>query len=421
MSNERFRDNVSITTLENGLRVVSEYVPSVQTVALGIYVRVGARFERADEAGLTHFVEHMLFKGTGRRSARDLVAAIESRGGSINAFTEKEYTCYYVRALAEDVPLATDILADMIRDPRLAEEDISLEKQVVLEEIRRSRDDPEDAVHELLDRTFWRGHPLSSPVLGTPRTIERLTREQIQRFLATRYEPTSIVLSAAGRVRHRELVRLARRYFGDMVPSARRERQRSPNYRHAVVKRHRSYEQVLFCIGMPAYAYHDVRKYPMTILDMVLGGTMSSRLFQEVREKRGLAYDIGTHVDGYRDGGLFSISGGTSPATFGAVVDLIHEEIRKVVVHGLTPDELEAAKRRLRGLIVFSLESMVQRMMGIGRSLLFLDRVIPLAEILQRVEAVTNDDIVAVASDLFQEDHEVIVALGPFGRNGGQA
>lgn len=416
-----FREAVEITTLPNGLRVVSERMPSVQTIAVGVYVGVGARFERASEAGLTHFIEHMVFKGTPRRTARDIAVEIESRGGMLNAYTEKEYTAYYARALAEDAPLVLDVIADMLTSPLLKPDEVELEKNVVLEEIRRTNDSPEDAVHDLLDRTVWPGHPLGRPILGTRRTVGSFTPERIRTFMGEYYEPGRTVVAAAGKVGHSSLVRLTSRHLGRMTPRRRTPRGRAPIPQPARALRRKRSEQVQFCIGMPAFAHSDERKYTLTVLDMVLGGSMGSRLFQEIREKRGLAYEIGSHVSGFRDTGLFTVSGGTSPETFDSVLRLIREELTKVEQDGLTAEEIAQAKRRLRGLLVLGLESTTSRMMGIGRSLLLLDRVVPLDEVLAKVEAITHEDIVGVAREVFAEERAALAAIGPFGRNGGRA
>jgi predicted Zn-dependent peptidase len=416
-----FREAVEITTLPNGLRVVSEYVPSARTIAAGVYVGVGGRFERASEAGLTHFIEHMVFKGTPRRTARDIAVEIESRGGMLNAYTEKEYTAYYARALAEDAPLVLDVISDMLTNPLLSCDEVEREKNVVMEEIRRTNDCPEDAVHDLLDRTVWPGHPLGRPILGTRRTVAAFTSERIRGFMRDHYEPGRTVVAAAGKITHRSLVKLAGRHLGTMTPQRLAPGGPPPVSRATHVLRRKRAEQVQFCVGMPAFSHSDERKYTLTVLDMVLGGSMGSRLFQEIREKRGLAYDIGSHVSGFRDAGLFTISGGTSLETFDTVLRLIREELKNVAQDGLTEEEIAQAKRRLRGLLVLGLESTTSRMMGIGRSLLLLDRVVPLDEVLAKVDAITHEDIIRVAQEVFPEEHAVLAAIGPFGRNGRRA
>lgn len=413
-----FKEAVEITTLPNGLRVVSEHVPAVRTVSIGVFVGVGARYELASENGLTHFIEHMVFKGTPRRTARDIAVEIESRGGMLNAFTEKEYTCYYARSLSEDAPVVLDVIADMLRNPILAPEEVDRERNVVIEEIRRARDDAEDAVHDLLDRTVWAQHPLGRPVAGTQRTVSSLTSERIGQFMESHYEPQSMVVAAAGRIPHRTLTRLAERHLGDMSVRRRARRGRPPTPRSVTTLRRKRSEQVQFCMGLPAFGHGDPRKYTLSLLDMVLGGSMGSRLFQEIREKRGLAYDIGTHTSAYSDCGLFSVSGGTSPDTFDAVLRLTRDELKRTQDAGLSEEELSQAKRRVRGMIALSLESTASRMMGLGRSLLLLGRVIPLDEVLSQVEAVSHEDILTVARELFDPERASLAAIGPFGKNG---
>ncbi|NUQ70943.1 MAG: insulinase family protein [Chthonomonadales bacterium] len=411
-----FRERVEITTLGNGLRVVTEPMSSIRSIAMGVFVGVGARDESAADSGLTHFIEHMLFKGTHRRTAREIAVAVESRGGMLNAFTDKEYTCYHARALAEDAPLVMDVISDMLTQPLLADEEVARERNVVLEEIRRYRDDPEEAVHDLLDSTMWPGHPLGRPVVGRSSTVKRFEAHRIRSFMDRYYEPSRIVVAAAGRIRHGAVVKLAERYFGAMPGRARRRPQVQPIPIAAESFKRKRIEQVQFCLGIPTFGHRDPRRYTVALIDMVLGGSMSSRLFQEIREKRGLVYDIGSHIIGYRDTGLFAVSGGAGPATFGQVLELIRQELQRIRKAGLEQDEIEQAKQRVRGVLVLSQESATARMMGVGKSLLLLDRVVPLDEVLAGIESVTNEMIRDVAGELFQPDRISLAAIGPLGR-----
>jgi predicted Zn-dependent peptidase len=410
---------VITSTLPNGLRVVSERVPYIQSVSIGIWVDVGARHERPAEAGMTHFIEHMLFKGTERRDAKALASEIESVGGSLNAFTEKEYTVYYAKALAEHAPLVMDVLADMLLCSKMDPVEFEREQNVVIEEIKRYEDTPDDIVHDLFARAVWPSHPLGRPIVGTAHSVSRLTPQSLRSFMETHYTPSRIVVAAAGNISHRAACRLAGHHLGRMggkgaVPSLRR-----PGVRGARLQRSKRSEQVHFCVGAPTYAQCDDRRYPLTILDMVLGGNMSSRLFQEVREKRGLAYAIGSYMSSFRDTGLLTIYGGTSASTLSEVLDVTMGELDLVRRHGLTDDEIERAKTQIRGSLIIGLESMSNRMMRLGKSTLYHDRVIPLAEIVDDVHRVTSADIVEVAREVLDADRLSYAAIGPFRRGAG--
>ncbi|MBM3495854.1 MAG: insulinase family protein [Armatimonadetes bacterium] len=411
---------VETTTLPNGLRIVSERVPYVQSASIGVWVDVGARHERPDERGITHFIEHMLFKGTERRTAKDIASEIESVGGGLNAFTEKEYTCYYARALADHAPLVMDVLSDMIRHSTLDETELSREQNVVIEEIKRYEDTPDDIVHDLFARAVWRTHPLGRPIVGTARSVSAFTADGIRRFMGTHYRPPRMVVAAAGNITHKALTRLVLKHFGDMTGDRATTAIRMPAVRGTRMQRSKRSEQVHFCLGGPTYAQTDDRRYPLTILDMVLGGNMSSRLFQEVREKRGLAYAIGSYTAAFRDCGLLTVYGGTSPDTLGEVLKVTEAELDLVRREGLTDDEIARAKTQIRGSLIIGLESMSSRMMRLGKSTLYHDRVIPLDEIVAHVNGVTRDDIIGVARDVLAEDRLSFAAIGPFGRGSGE-
>ncbi len=410
-------ENIELTTLPNGLRVVSETVPHVQSVSMGIWVGVGERDEEKGVLGISHFIEHMVFKGTPKRDARQIADEIESRGGSLNAFTDKEYTCYYARALAEHASVVMDVLTDMLRNSLFDPEEITREKGVVLEEIKKYRDTPEDIVHELFAQTLWRSHPLGRPVIGTARTVAALERDHLTRHIGSHYTPGRVVVSAAGNVTHAEIVGLATMYLGDMTGDAPPKKRKPPKFSGDSKLQKKRTEQVHFCLGTQAYSQLNEDRYALTILDTVLGGNMSSRLFQEIREKRGLAYAIGSYSASYVEGGLFTVYGGTSMQTFNQVVDLVRVEMDKVKRENISEDELTKAKTQMKGALVLGLENMSSRMMRMGKSLLYFDRVIPLDEIVAKIVAVGHDDIGRVANELFDESRLTLVAVGPF-KNG---
>jgi len=409
-------ERIDLTTLPNGVRVVSETVTHVQSASVGIWAGVGERDEDRSVSGISHFIEHMLFKGTERRDARTLADEIESRGGSLNAFTDKEYTCYYAKSLAEHVPLVMDVLTDMLLHSRFDPQEIEREKCVVLEEIKRAKDTPEDQVHDLFAQTLWRSHPLGRPVIGTSRTVAALERQQILDYLRTHYTPDRIVVAVAGNVEHEAVASLAEKHLGHLRGSGPTRRRREPKSSGRSRLLRKRTEQVHFCLGGQAFSQHDDSRFTLTILDTVLGGNMSSRLFQEIREKRGLAYSIGSYSVSYLEGGMFAVYGGTSPATFAQVLDLVRLELEKVRRENITSDELVKAKTQLKGALVLGLESMSSRMMRMGKSMLYVDRVVPLDEIIRKIQRVGHDDIERVACRVFDESQLTLAAVGPFDR-----
>lgn len=413
--NKHITENIQLTTLPNGIRVVSETVPHVQSISVGLFVGIGSRDESDPIRGISHFIEHMMFKGTGKRTARQIADEIESRGGHLNAFTDKETTVYHMRVLAEHTPLALDILTDMLRGSLFDAEEMEREKRVVLEEIKMYEDSPEDRIHEIFESTLWASHPLGKAIIGSDKTVSGLTRDNIVDYIGECYRPDRIVISAAGNVPHDELVKLASEALGDMEGKApaRKQRKPKPTGKSKQVRK-RDVEQVHFCLGTAAYSKQQKERYSLSILNNVLGGNMSSRLFQEVREKRGLAYAIGSYSRSYEDGGYFSVYGGTSPTTYDQVVELTHGEFEKVRKEGITEDELSKAKSQVRGALVLGLESMSARMNRYGDHILSYGRVVPLEEILANYEAVSHESIAKVAEQVLDPENLTLTAIGPF-------
>jgi predicted Zn-dependent peptidase len=408
---------VDLTTLANGIRVVSETVPYVRTVSVGLWVGTGARDEEERLRGVSHFIEHMLFKGTPKRTARDIADEIESRGGQLNAFTGKENTCYEARVLAEDLGLAVDVLTDMFRNSLFEPEEMEREKRVVIEEIKMYEDTPEENVHDIFEQTLWRSHPLGKPIVGSAKTVSALSREDVLAYRESRYRPDRIVLAAAGNLEHADLVAMAESVLGDMSGCSERPKQRGAKASgKSRIVRKREIEQVHFCVGTPAFGKQERQRYTLSILNNVLGGNMSSRLFQEIREKRGLAYAIGSYGRAYQEGGFFCVFGGTSPERYQEVLDLTRAEFASVRTSGLTEDELKKAKTQVRGALVLGLESMSARMNRYGDSLLSFNRVIPLDEIMTEYEAVSHESIARVTETVLDEKLLTIAAIGPFTR-----
>ena len=409
------QENIEVTRLGNGVRVVSETVSHVQSISLGLWVGAGSRDERPGERGITHFIEHMLFKGTSRRTAREIADEIESRGGSLNAFTDKEYTCYYARALAEHLEIVMDVLCDMLRGSLLDPAEIGRERNVVLEEIKRHKDDPEESIHDTFAETLWGSHPLGRPVIGTSRSVGALDREDVLRYIERHYTPDRIVVSVAGNVRHADAIALAERFLGDMSGSgsARRPHVPQPSGRTRIIRRRT--EQAHFCLGATGCSQTSDDRYALMTLDTVLGGNMSSRLFQEIREKRGLAYAIGSYSVGYTESGMFVVHGGTSPATFDQVIDLTNQEMDKVRRDGLTEEEIAKSRTQLRGNLMLGLESMSSRMMRMGKSMLYHGRVPAVDEVLAKIAAVDAAAIGRVAASALDEASLTLAAIGPLG------
>ena len=410
-------ENIQKTTLPNGVRVVTENVPTVQSVSLGIWVATGARFEEASRRGISHFLEHMLFKGTERRpTAKQIADEMDMVGGYLNAFTDKEYTCYYARMLAEHLPLGVDILSDMYAHSRFDEAETACERKVVLEEIKRRDDDPDDLVHDLFAQTLYQSHPLGLPVIGSAEVVAALTPADLRDYMARHYGPRSVVISAAGRLEHAQVVDLVEKALGDLRGDSDETPDETPETSAGILHYSRPTEQVNFCIGTRGVSQNDDDKYPLAILDSVLGGSMGSRLFQEIREKRGLAYSVGSYMSTHREGGYFTAFGGTSPDTYEQCLDLVREEFAKVRKEGVTDLELMRAKNQFRGGIVMGQESMSGRMNRMGKSEVNFGRVVPLSEVVQKIDAVTLDDIRRIAEMIFPEDAGdlTIAAVGPF-------
>lgn len=400
--------------LPNGVRVITECVPYVQSVSVGIWAGSGARDEDDSTLGISHFLEHMLFKGTEKRTAREIADEFDSVGGQLNAFTEKEYTCYYGRVLKEHLSLAVDVLSDMFLNSRLDPGEIELEKGVVLEEIKRHEDSPDDLIHEMFAQLVWSGHPLGRPVLGTSRTVGSLTRDDLQAFMRTRYTPDTVVVAAAGNLVHEEFVEQVAALYGGLSGAKSGPERSSPLFSGRTTLTHKDTEQVHLCIGTRGYSHLDNAKYALAIIDTTLGGGMSSRLFQEIREKRGLAYAIGSYSASYNEGGLFAVYGGTSLDNMEQVVSVVREQFEDIGTNGVADHELERAKNQIRGALVLGQENMSNRMMRMAKSELYYGRVIPMEELIQNITNVSHTDVKKVAHRLFVESVFPMAAIGPF-------
>ena len=405
---------VQETTLANGLRVVTEQVPHVYGVALGLRLDAGARDESEDQAGISHLLEHMVFKGTKRRTARQIAEELDWVGGHMDAYTSREYTGYNARVLPDHVPLALDVLADMLRNSLFDSADLELEKGVILEEYKSLEDAPEDYVHDVFSRTLWPTHPLGRAVIGRPEVVARLTREELLGHLERHYVPGRMICAASGNLDHQNLVAEVERQFGDLGGAAADRVLAKPEATAASCVLDRPTEQAHFCLGVAGTDENDPDRWAARVLNLILGGGMSSRLFQEIREKRGLCYSIGSEASSYREGGMFVVYADTSPEHLDEVRDLVREELLAVARTGVARNELERAKEQVRAATLLSLDDVGSRMNRLARSLLYQGRIVPLSEIMALVDAITVEDCRRVGDRLFGKGEFAFAAIGPF-------
>jgi predicted Zn-dependent peptidase len=415
------------SVLPGGLRVVTEYLPAIRSVALGIWVGVGSRDEDIEHAGATHYLEHLLFKGTAKRTALQISATMDAVGGEMNAFTAKEYTCYYARVLDADLPLAIDVLSDMVTGSLIEPRDVDAERNVVLEEIAMNEDDPTDTVHEAFTGKLFGDTPLGRPILGTVDSINAITRDQINEHYAGRYTPPHLVISAAGNLDHDTVVALVQAAFGPALdrfagasPAAPRLRDSSgmpDGYGVAagagVTLVTRDIEQANLVLGCEGLSRTDDRRFALGVLNAALGGGMSSRLFQEVREKRGLAYSVYSFASQHADTGLWGVYVGCLPSKADEVLSICTAEVLKVVESGLTDEELQRGKGQVRGGIVLGLEDPSSRMTRLGKAELVYPSLEPVDEVIASINAVTNDDVRAVAEAVLTRP-KALAIVGPF-------
>ena len=409
------------TVLPGGLRVITESLPSVRSASFGIWAGVGSRDEDISHAGATHYLEHLLFKGTSRRTALDISAAIDAVGGELNAFTAKEYTCYYARVLDADLPLAIDVLSDMVTGSLLEPSEVEAERSVILEEIAMTDDDPSDTAHEAFGWQLFGDTPLGRPILGTVESINAITRSQIAEHYEARYGPENLVVAAAGRLDHDEVVELTReRFAGVFKENCEPEPARLPGLAGAETGRGRGVrlisrpiEQANLVLGCGGMARTDERRFALGVLNATLGGGMSSRLFQEIREKRGLAYSVYSFSSQHAETGMWGIYAGCLPAKADDVLAICADEVAKVCDSGLTKEELDRGKGQLRGSIVLGLEDPASRMTRIGKSELVYPRLEPVDEVLARIEAVTLDDVRDVARAILAQP-KALAVVGPY-------
>ncbi len=400
---------------------MTEAMPGVRSAAIGVWVGVGSRDEAPTLSGASHFLEHLLFKGTPSRSALDISVSLDEVGGEFNAFTAKEYTCFHARVLDQDLPLAVDVLGDMITSSLITAEDVEAEREVILDEIAMHDDDPDDVVHNLWAAQAWGSSPLGRPIAGTVESIRSLTRAQISRYYRSRYAPENMVVAVAGNVDHATVVRLVRAAFSrgnfladtSALPAPVRRGARARRSSHGDVVLNRPFEQVNLVLGVDALVRTDERRYALGVLNAALGGGTSSRLFQEIREQRGLAYSVYSYAAHYADAGAFSVAVGCLPGKVTEVLSVVRSELERLAADGISDIELERGKGQLRGGLVLSLEDSVSRMSRIAKAELLYDELPSLDEVIDRVDEVTLDDVATLARSLFTQ-RQTLAVVGPF-------
>ncbi|MCM2272227.1 MAG: insulinase family protein [candidate division Zixibacteria bacterium] len=404
------------TELRNGLRIVTETLPAVRSVAIGVWIDVGSRHETPEENGLSHFVEHMLFKGSKNRTAKELASSLENLGGSLNGFTSREQTCYYARVLDEHLPMAVEVLADLTCNPTLTATHVNREKQVVCEEIKEALDNPSDKIHDVFSRTFWGKHPLGQPIMGSQENIRSLTRPRVVDFVKKHYRSGSIVIAACGSVDHDRLVKMVRKYFhftdGMVTPPI----QANPPLSLKKNIERNDNKQTNLCMGFPALAYESSERMVMLALSSYLGGGMSSVLFQKIREDRGLAYSVYSFNDFYRDTGIFGIYLGTDSKHLRKAVDVVLTEARLIKRNKLTSSQLGQLKSQLKGHLILSQESTNSRMNRLARQELLIGGYQPLTEMVVDIEEVSAKRIQDLAHQVLDESRAVVAVLGPVGK-----
>src|SRR5690349_15260621 len=399
--------------LPNGLIVLSEEMGHIRSIAIGIWMKSGSRDEAPEFNGISHFVEHMDFKGTTTRSAQEIARQVDSIGGNMDAFTGKETICFNIKVLDEHLPTAIDILSDLVMNPAVNSKDIVREKGVILEEIKTDEDNPDYLVHEIFTQNFWKDHPLGKPILGTKETVRGFKQENLFDFYRQRFAPNNIIISAAGNLSHKRFVDLIKARFANLASVPNGHHQPAPAVTPRIITRNKkSLEQVQLCMGVPSHPISHEKRYVSYVLNTVLGGGMSSRLFQKIREEQGLVYSIYSDLNPYRDTGCLTVYAGTSVESTHKVVDSVLAEFRELKSKPLPEDEVRRAKDQLKGSLMLSLESSTSRMSNLARQEMYFDHFSSLDELIDNIEKVTLEDVRALAQEFFQPAKIAVTVLG---------
>jgi predicted Zn-dependent peptidase len=405
--------NIQRELLPNGLTVITEQMQHIRSASIGIWIKTGSRDEDAQWNGISHFVEHMVFKGTKHRSAEDIARQVDSIGGNMDAFTAKECICFNVKVLDEHLPIAMDVLSDLVLNPTFDVQDISRERGVILEEIKMDEDSPDYLVHEIFTQNFWKDHPLGKPILGTKDTVKTFERDPVLGFYAQRFAPGNLIICAAGNLKHEQFVELVAKHFQHMKPIKNGFHSPQPKIVPRIIMRNKkALEQVQICVGVPSHPIAHERRHASYILNTLLGGGMSSRLFQNIRERQGLAYAIYSDLNPYRDTGCLSVYAGTSRESAGKVVQCIVSEFRKLKAENVPAEELRRSKDQLKGSLMLSLESSTARMSSLARQEMYFDRFYTMDELIEKIESVTAEEVKELANEFFLTDSIAVTVLG---------
>jgi predicted Zn-dependent peptidase len=399
--------------MPNGLTLITEEMKHIRSISIGIWIKTGSRDEDLPWNGISHFVEHMVFKGTQHRSAEEIARQVDSIGGNIDAFTAKECVSFSMKVLDEHLPIALDVLSDLVLNPVFDDQDITRERGVILEEIKMDEDNPDYLVHEIFTQNFWKDHPLGRPILGTRDTVKRFERAPVFDFYSQRFAPGNVIVTAAGNLNHERFVELVTRHFEQMKPASNGFHSAPPKIVPKIILRNKkSLEQVQICVGVPSYPITHEKRHSSYILNTLLGGGMSSRLFQNIRERQGLAYAIYSDLNPYRDTGCLSIYAGTSRESAVKVVESVVSEFQKLKTELVPAEELRRSKDQLKGSLMLSLESSTARMSNLARQEMYFDRFYGLDELIEKIEAVTAAELQELANFFFQTENIAVTILG---------
>src|SRR6516225_760843 len=399
--------------LPNGLTILTEQMDHIRSVSLGIWLKAGSRNEEPEVNGISHFVEHMVFKGTEHRTAEDIAREVDSIGGNMDAFTGKEMVCFNIKVLDEHLPIAVDVLSDMVLHPVFDETEVGRERGVIIEEIKMDEDNPDSLVHEIFTQNFFKDHALGKPILGTKETVRKFDQAAILKYYQSKFVPENLVISAAGNLRHEDFVNLLSKEFKPLPRGFNGWRDTPPKINSRITLRNKkALEQVQICVGVPSYQINHERRFVAYVLNTLLGGGMSSRLFQNVREKQGLVYSIFSELNPYKDTGCLAVYAGTSRESATKVVQSVLREFHAIKIGELPEDEVKRAKDQLKGGLMLSLESSTARMSNLARQEMYHDRFMGMDEIIQRVQDVTLDAVVEAANEMFEQETIAVTVLG---------
>ena len=404
---------VQQTTLDNGIQVITEEISYVHSVSVGIWVQAGSRDERSGENGISHFIEHMLFKGTKRRSAHQIAKEIDAVGGVLNAFTSKEFSSFYAKVLAEHLPVALDLLFDLYLNSLFSDEELEKERQVIVQEISMVEDTPDEYIHDLFSQSFWPRHPLGFPILGRLDTISRMNRDKLLKFFREHYLRAKPIIVAAGNLKHENLLRPVKEILEETKTREKRRQSTPPRPHPHLQVKNKKLEQVHLVLGTQGLPATHPQRFAFSILNTILGGGMSSRLFQEIREKRGLAYSVYSFLSSFMDSGMLGVYVGTGDNTLSRVLQLILREMKKLSENSLGPKELRSAKEQLKGNLLLSLESMDSRMGRLAKNQLYYNRFVSTEEIIEGIEKVKAEEVGALARQTFRPESLSLTILGP--------